>query len=80
VGKPNERRERERERERFYYSASGKYISTSNSQFPAKEKYLTAPKLSPTISALKFVPNPYSCTTLSKTVPRKPCQQVCCMA
>jgi hypothetical protein len=55
-----------RERERSYYSASKKYISATNSQFPAKRKYLTTTKLSPTNSALKIVPNPYNCTTHSE--------------
>jgi hypothetical protein len=32
---------RERERERSYYSASGKYITTTKSQFPAKKNPLT---------------------------------------
>ena len=37
---------RERERE-IYYSTSGKYISAAAIQFPAREKYLTAPKTVP---------------------------------
>jgi hypothetical protein len=54
-----------RERE-IFFSASGKYISKTNSQFPAKIKYLIAPKLSPTNFSLKIVPNPYSCMTHSE--------------
>jgi hypothetical protein len=45
-----------RERERSYYYALGKYISATNSQFPAKKKYLTTTNLSPQNSALKIMP------------------------
>jgi hypothetical protein len=71
-------RERERERERFYYSASGKYISATNSQFLAKTKYLTAPKLSPTNYALKNMPNLYGCTAHPEKKTLKNVPIVCC--
>jgi hypothetical protein len=59
VGKPNER-----ERERSYYSASGKYITTAKSQFPAKRKiHLQHTKTVPKSASIS-VPNPYCCTTL----------------
>jgi hypothetical protein len=60
-----------RERERYYYSASGKYKTTTNTHFE-RRKILHNTKIVPLNSASIFVPNLYGCTTCF--VPRFPCQ------
>jgi hypothetical protein len=68
VGKPNER-------ERFYYSALGKYITTTITLFQPREKPLTAQN--PSHQNLPRFPchSPYSCIDLLKIEPCKMCSE-----
>jgi hypothetical protein len=69
-----------RERERDYYSASGKYSTTAKSHFQPREIPHSHKKQSQNFLPWKTCPSPYSCTTSSKSVPRKPCPTECCTA
>jgi hypothetical protein len=70
VGKPNER-----ERERSYYSASGKYITTTITEFPAKRKIPHSTKTVPKSASIS-VPKKsvqlyiFSLSNTSKFVPK----------
>jgi hypothetical protein len=64
---------------REIYIASGKYISATTIQFPAREIHLQHTKLPPQYSALQNMSNLYCCTACPEISTLENLPTICCM-